>query len=323
MAHAATAAPKKEERKKIKISLGSTTEEVFENSKEHFALVQEFDPYKKYMFELAVQNIERELPIMLIRGQRQTPMPHQKFPPFRNLTMSSQVIWNGQRRILRYYDGCDTIFVDKQPQDKDIIKAFIDQTRARNFLEGKFGAYGDEKMLLMYMGICSWNSESEFRTRTANEVFVASNSDRKISSTISKLDLIEEALKIAREATDLKMGIHADYLNVPDEDYDSGNKLTEKERRALYRERASKDPQKFIDSYGDPTIEIKYYIGKSLDTKDINNKNNPNRASWASGTEICDISGLRSRDAILDRIFEFSQTEEGSDFLLQLKALFN
>lgn len=322
MANAATtAAPRTKE---IEISFGASTEKVKEGSKEHSFLTQEFDPLKKYMFELAVKNQERELPIMIIEGQRSRPMKHQDFNAYRNLTYTSQIVWNGQRRIVRYYDGCDTIFADKQPKEKEAIDVYINQTKRRAFLEGKFGCFGDEKMLLMYIMICSWNTESEFRTRTANSVFVPSNADRKVLAIEGKLDLIEEAMRSAREATDQKMMIHSAYLNLPTEDYDSGNLLTPKEMRALYREEASRNPKEFIDSYGNKAIEVKYFIDKALKDGVIHNKHNPNKATWGkSNSEICDVSGLKAQAAIAERLFEFSQLEEGSDFLVQLKALYS
>jgi len=311
-------APDKE--KKV-IVLG---EEVIKDSKEFHALSQEYDPSIKYMFELATENPERELPIMIVEGQKSRPAPHERFNPFRNLVFTSQIIWNNQRRGIRYYDGCDTIFVDKQPKDKDLIEMYNRQTKRRNFLKGSFGCYGDEKMLLLYLNICSWNAESEFRTRTANAVFVPVNTDKKLSSTISKLDLIEEAMRLAKEATNTKMRIHAAYIGIPDIDYDSGNPMSDKEIRVIYREWASKNPEQFIKDYGNKSIEVKYYIEKALASKTITNKFNPNKATWgSSNTEICDISGLKSNAAISERLFEFSQSEEGEEFLIQLKALYN
>jgi hypothetical protein len=133
------------------------------------------------------------------------------------------------------------------------------------------------------------------------------------------VDAIEMAMKLAKEASVHKMMMHCNYMGVPMLDEDSNNELTEKEIRALYREEAAKHPEKFMQSYGDKTIEIKYYINKSLETGLIHNK-----ATWgSSNSEICDISGLRSQEGIAEKLFEFSQSEAGNDFLVQLKALYN
>lgn len=313
MADALVQAPLKKE-----ISIGE--EKVIEGSPEHKVLTQTFDVEKKYMFQLAAENLEREMPVWDMRANR--PMPHKKFKPFQNIVLTSQIVWNGQRRMLRYYDGCTTIFADQQPKDKDMIDVLIKQSKPRNFLEGKFGVYGDEKLLLLYMNICSWNAESPFKTRTSTAVFVPVNSDKNATRESDRIDQTENALKLAKEASVTKMMIHANYLGIPVVDYDSGNELTEKEVRAEYRKEALRNSANFIETYGNKSIEVRYYIDKALEKGIINNKFNPNKATWQkSNSVICDISGLKSPEAISQRIFEFSQTEEGAEFLIQLKAI--
>ena len=290
------------------------------DSKEYEALTQEFETDIKYMFELAELNPEREKPVIDARNNRVE--PHKKFKPFQNIVLSSQIVWNGQRVNIRYYDGCDSIFVAQQPKDKDVVEQLIRQTQQRNFLEGKFGVYGDEGMLLLYLNICSWNGSSPFRTRTANAIFMPVDTGKKAIAESEKLDQIEEALKLAREAKKTKMLIHADYLGIPVIDYDSGNELTEKEIRTEYRKAASRNAAAFIESYGNKGLETKFYINKALQKGIITNTFNPNQATWATSNRlICDISGLKSHDAISQRLFEFASTEEGEEFLIQLKAV--
>lgn len=295
--------------------------EVKEGSKEHLLLTMTFDPDIKYMFELAEPNIEREMPIIDVREKRA--VPHQKFKPYLNIVFTSQIVWNGQRVNIRYYDGCDTIFVSQQPKEKDIIDQFIKQTRVRAFLEGKFGVNGDEKRLLQYLFICSWNGLSEFRTRSANAIFVPLDKGKQALAESNKLDQTEKALAYAKEASEAKMLMHSHYLGIPTTDYDSGNELTPEEIRTAYRKRALQDADKFIESYGNKNIETKYYIDKALEKGLINNKFNPNKATWGtSNTVICDISGLKSNEAIAEKLFEYSSTEEGEEFKIQLAALF-
>lgn len=288
--------------------------------KEKFLPEYKFDINKKYVFELAQQNPERELPVIDMVTKRAA--EHKKFNPYRNIVLTSQIVWEGERRTLRYYDGCTTLFVDEQPKEEKIIEQYIKQSKKRAFVDGKFSVFGDERMLLIYLTICSWNAGSEYRTRTAQAIFIAQNPDKIATQESEKLDKIEEALKYAREATATKMFIHANYLGIPDTDWDSDNKLTEKEMRTKYRQEASRNPAKFIESYGNKSIEIKYHIDKALEKGLISNKFNPNKATWnPSNTVICDISGLKSHDAISQRLFEFSQSEEGEEFVIQLKAI--
>lgn len=278
-----------------------------------------FDVNKKYVFELANKNPERELPVIDQRTHR--PMPHQEFKPYQNIVFTSQIVWNGERRNIRYYDGCTSLFTDEQPKDKETIDQLIRQTKKRHFNDGKFGAFGDERLLLIYMMICSWNIESPYRTRTADAIFRPTNADKKAEVESAKLDKMEEALELAKKASVKKMMIHGAYLGVPTVDWDSGNELSEKAIRTAYRKEAINNSVKFIESYGDSKLEIKYYLNKAWESGLINNKNNPNKAAWQSGKDICSISGLKSQEAIVNALFEHSQGEDGEEFLLQLKAL--
>lgn len=300
-------------------------------TKEEIALSQVFDTQKKYMFELVSKNPERELPVIDMVNKR--PIQHIDFKPVQNIVLTAQVVWNGQRRMLRYYDGCTSIFQDEQPKEKEMIDQLIKQTNKQRyrFLMGKFGCYGDERMLLLYLNICSWNGESEFRTRTADSIFIPSNQDKIATIESNRLDQQEEALKLAKEATETKMMMHVHYLNslppfnaIATVDWDSGNDLSQKEIRTAYRKVALSDPSNFIESYGNKAIEMKYYIDKALQQGLISNKFNANKATWASSNaEICDISGLRTNEGISEKLLEFSQLEEGSEFAVQLKALYN
>jgi hypothetical protein len=99
--------------------------------------------------------------------------------------------------------------------------------------------------------------------------------------------------------------------------------LEEDEIRAQYRKRALRDSASFLESYSDEKIEIKYYIDDAIGKGLIQNKTNPNKAMWQNGESIiCDISGLKSSEVIAQRIYEFSQMEEGAEFLIQLKAIY-
>lgn len=310
--------------KEVEVELLGHKYKVKEKSNEYNVLTMEFDPNIKYMFNLAEKNPLRDFPIMEVVNKKATPIPHQEYKPFQNLVLTSQIVWNNSRTVIRYYDGCDTLFVSQQPKEKDVIDQMIKQTKKRAFLEGKFGCFGDERMLLLYLHICSWNAESPFRTRNSNQIFVPVDKMKKATEESNKLDLMEKAWAFAKEATETKMMIHANYLGIPVMDFDSGNALTETEIRIAYRKEASRNPEKFIESYGNKNIEIKYYIDKSLKDGLINNKINANKATWgSSNTEICDISGLKSVESIGERLFEFSQSEEGAEFLIQLKSIFN
>lgn len=296
-------------------------EEKYQTEKEY--LEMEFDPRKKYMFELAVENMPREMPVIITEGQRSYVAPHRRFKPFQNIVFTSQIIWKGQRRNIRYYDGCTSIFVDEQPKEKEEIDQLIAQTKKRNFLDGKFGCFGDERQLLLYMNICSWNAGSPFRTRAADSIFVTVDQEGRADKDTIKLDQTEEALHAAKEASALKMRIHGAFLGIDLMDWDTEAEKSDKQLRTEYRRKAIENPEEFIKSYGNKDIELKYFIDKALEKGWISNKENPNKACWKnSGREICDISGLKSAESISQKLFEFGKMEDGTEFVLQLQSLF-
>jgi hypothetical protein len=291
-------------------------------TKEDLFLAQVFDTAKKYMFELAVENMPRQTPVWNVHSNR--PEPQKTHKPYRNIVMTSQIIWNGQRRGIRYYDGCDSIFIDEQPKEKDTIEQFIRQTPRRAFIDGKFGVFGDERLLLLFMLAASFNQESPFRTRTADIVYRPVDSAKKASIESDRLDLAEKALEAAKTVSLSKLMIHADYLGIPLKDFDSDNDLSEQEIRIAYRKEALRDPKNFMASYGNKALETKYFIKKALSEGLLDTKYNPNKVVWSSSKrEVCDISGLKSFAAISERLFEFSQLEDGEEFKIQLSALYN
>lgn len=127
MANALKEAPLKKELEIFEIG----GQKLVKDSNEYRALTQEFDPQKKYVFQLAAENMVTEKPVIDARTNR--PLPHKKYKPYQNLIMTSQIVWKNGRVGIRYYDGCESIFVSEQPKEKDVIDQLIQQTRRRNF----------------------------------------------------------------------------------------------------------------------------------------------------------------------------------------------
>ncbi len=290
-------------------------------SKEDMILEQlgiEIELGRKYMFELVDENPDREYPVIDMREKRN--MPKKKHKPFRNMVLTSQIVWGKSRTIIRYYDGCETIFASDQPKDKDAIDQYIKQTAPRNFLNGLIGIHADEKMLLVYALACSWNAHSPYKTRTSDSVFVARDENMRAISAGNEIDRQEKALTLAKEATKKKMRIHANYLQIATVDWDSGNEYTDDAIRAEYRKYALQNPKTFIDSYNDSSLELKYNIDKALEQGVIKFDNN--KITWKTGTVIGDSGGMRSHEGISAELMKISQTVEGEEFVIQLNALF-
>ena len=87
MANALKEAPLKKEQEFVEIS----GQKLVKDSNEYRALTQKFDPQKKYVFQLAAENMVTEKPVIDARTNR--PLPHKKYKPYQNLIMTSQIVW--------------------------------------------------------------------------------------------------------------------------------------------------------------------------------------------------------------------------------------
>ncbi len=110
----------------------------------YLKLMDEFDPQKKYAFKLVATNPERTRPVINQRTGR--PIPTKEHRPLQNLVFTSQIVWNKQRANIRYYDGCESIFVSEQPKEKETIDQLIAQTKKRNFIDGTLVATKGDRL---------------------------------------------------------------------------------------------------------------------------------------------------------------------------------
>ena len=284
----------------------------------------------KYVYILAQKSEHRGRVYDAITNEK---LPDPEFTPRRNLILSCNIIWHGgtdpfdgtERKQgkyrLRYYDGCNTLFVDKQPQDKATIDELVQSTRQVTFLHGYAEVYGYDSMMKSYMDMCSWNGESPYRTPQAEAVFLPLDTEKQSENESDLLDMVELALDYAKKADAKKMRTHARFLGISFEDAVSGNTKSEAVLRTDYRKAAKDNPKKFVETYNDKSIHVKTWIEDSLNNGKISTTIIPNTAVWKDkGVQICDISGLKTAEGILNRIIEFSQTAEGSDFLEMITA---
>ena len=228
------------------------------------------------------------------------------------------------KHLIRYYDGCTTLFVDDQPKEKEIIDQLVASTRELHFINGYLAIYGYESMLKTYMDWASYNAESKLRVPTIDPIYLLLDSDKQGKAQAKHLDQVDKAMELARTADESHMVIHAMFLNIPQMDEVTGNILSPEALRAKYRKEAMENPDNFIITSQDKTLHFKHWIKKSLDTDAISTAVVPNKAVWkAKGSVICDISGITTKEGILNKLIEFSQSKEGKNFSEQLKAIFD
>lgn len=259
-----------------------------------------------------------------------------KYKPYLNLLTRSSIVWPGGddpfsgkprakgRHQIRYYDGCTTLFADDQPKEKDTIDQLLSASRQLTFDYGYLFVYGYDTLLKLYMDWCSYNDESPYRIPNFKAIFKSVNTEKESLKEAALLELEDEARELAKNAPVKKMRIHAKYLGVPDTDQITMQPLTDTAIRVEYRKAAKENPTLFKKSYNDKTIEINTWVMEALNTGQISTDLIPNSAVWAKGgTVICGTDGLKDRVLIAEKIVEFTQTEDGSDTLVQLKALYS
>lgn len=293
------------------------------------------DPFKKHVYVLCNENPEREAGMSVIENGREFRINQKKFKPYLNLLMRSAIYWNGDpatkpqgwgnyeagKRMIRYYDGCTTLFPEDQPKDKETVDQLMNSTRQRVFANGYLEVFDYEPMLKLYMDYCSYNEESPYKVPTISAIFKPINEDKQAEKEEARINALEKALELAKETKEDKMFIHGNFMGVSMFDDTTGNKLSEKAYRSAYRRVATEQPERFVATYDDKSIFTKYWIERAIETSEI--RFNNNMAVWKSGSTICDLSGLKSHEGKVQKLVEFASLSEGEEFLSQLKALYN
>ena len=179
-------------------------------------------------------------------------------------------------------------------------------------------------MLKTYADWASWNGESPYRVPQVDIQYIPVDSEKQTKLEEEKLDAMEEALSLAKKADARKMKSHAKYLGVSFVDNVTGLPLTDTAIRTLYRKKAQEDPSHFKNTFNDESVQITNWIETALETGEISTSLIPNRAVWSKkGVEICDLSGLKTKEAYVNKLVEVATLQESGEFKDQLKALYN
>lgn len=302
--------------------------------------IEDFD--KKYSYVLAVKPEERPL---VFDGNTGKELKSPEYKTGRlNVLLRSSIVWDGSDAeyetkddpnskllsghrpgmyTIRYYDGCSTLFEDQQPKDREQIEALTKSTREIFFLDGYLHVDGSDVMLKKYLDICSWNADSTYRSKRVQPIFQLANPDVVAEKLDESLDKLEEALALAKKAPDNKMMIHAAFLGVELVDPRTSIEHSTKVVRVKYREMAKLHPAKFVESFNDDGIQVAGWINKAMIEGVVSTSIIPNKAIWKDGGSIiCDLTGLKAEDSILNRLVEFAKSDIGIGFKEMLEKLY-
>jgi len=290
------------------------------------------DVNTKYAYVLAEENQPRGR----VYDENGMPRNEVKYKPYLNAILRSSINWDGSadpysgkprsagRHLIRYYDGCTTLFMDDQPKDKETIDQFITSTRDVVFSHGYYFVYGYDSMLKTYLDWASYNENSPYRIPTAPVKWKMVDTEKSSQSEADLLELEDLAREYAKSASLKKMRVHGKFLGIQELNEITGQSISDAVFRTEYRKFAKADPKYFVTTYNDKTIEVTTWITDAIDTGKISTNKLPNFAIWAKGESIIyELGGLKSTDLIISRLVEFTLLDEGADFLAQLKVLYN
>lgn len=292
----------------------------------------DIDVNRRFIYELYQQN-QGGAKIFELTGQ---PAPMQRFKPYEDIPDTSSIVWQGGkvrptdkaerppgRYIIRYYDGCDSIFVDEQPKEKAILDGYRANTKTIFLQNGYLDVMGWDTMKKWYLDWCSYNSESPYRLPAVRIIFRPVDEALATEKKAASLDKVFEAMTLAKNAKDDQVKIHAAFLGVSFIDSMAQTPRELKHIKTDYLEKAKENPELFINSYSDKIMKVKYWITEALNSGAISHTKVPNKLSWGqSGSVICDCTGLITMDSLKDRLIEFHESELGDEFKVQLKALY-
>jgi len=300
-------------------------------SKTDILELEQIEVDTRHCYVLAAKNEHRGM----VFDDKNRPRPDNEYPRQRNVLMRSSIIWPKDakdpfvadkirtkgRYLIRYYDGCSTLFVDDQPKDKEHIEQLARSTREQYFINGYWYVNDYDTMLKTYADWCSWNENSPYRVPSIDPIFKLLDIETEKKAEAEDLDAMEKALELAKKADKKKMLVHAKFLDVPTIHYITSQPLSEASVRTEYRKAAQSNPKHFIKTYNDKTLSVRFWIEKLLENGEISTTVVPNNAAWSKkGVVICDISGLKDKQLILNKLIEFSQTDEGKEFSEHLKS---
>lgn len=286
----------------------------------------------KYVYVLSLRNDVRGR----VYDADGNPVKDPEYPSRRNLLLRSSIAWPGGqdpfskkdrpagKYFIRYYDSCTTLFVDDQPKEKETVDQLLAATRELHFIKGYLEVYGYEVMLRNYLDWCSWNEESRYRISRVDAVFKLLDTEKIRRAEAATFDKVEEAMDLAKKAKSKHMRIHAKFLDIADVDLQTMQPLSDESIRTEYRKMAMHNPDLFIRTYNDKSIHLKAWIELAIGKGDISTTTIPNKAVWPkSGEIIGDISGLQSKEGILNKLIEIAQSSEGAPFKEKLEVLYN
>jgi len=216
---------------------------------------------------------------------------------------------------MRLLSGVDTLWVKDQ---KDITKEYVDSNRRSLMFEGKILRIPAwDTIAIEYARTCSHCIDNPKRRSGSKMEFFEWNPKKQAEEALKKQHFMIDAMQKALSVPEDIMRKHALYLNVSFIDEVGFPKETASIRRD-YALKAQQDPQRFMETYDSPLVEISFLVKKALSDSKIDIGRERNKAFWGTGKFICSIPPHQN---VHEYLVEFASagSPEARDFLEQLR----
>lgn len=225
----------------------------------------------------------------------------------------------GKMERIRLLAGVDTIW---QKEQKDISEDYVRQNRRSLQFEGKFCRIPEwDHTALEFARVCrSFVESPAYKQRGSKHAFFEWNPARmaeaKANMQKKKLDAMQKALSVGVE----QMRKHAFYLGVQPVD-EVGIPKTDEGIRNDYFAKAEQDPNRFLESFEQPVVNISYLVKKAITEGKIDLGRKPGSLFWAAnGGHIGDHPQTQTPAEYLISL-AMGHTNEGKLFLDTLQSI--
>lgn len=243
-----------------------------------------------------------------------------EYPPYIRFPNYDLIVWEGGSRAIRFLPGETSIFVDEQEKNGRVLPDNIINNPNNRFeiINGIIRVRPHEKLKLQFLDICNRNANSEHKTGTIQSLFARVSEEKTIEDLQAKQKAQKEAIEKAFGASDEQMLFHAKYLGIPLIDNATSASRSEEAIVTDYREVAINEPVKFLKTFDDEDLKLKYKIEKAIEDNKISLTLIPTRAVFVSDKyEICDVPTGELK-YVVDAIFNFVNGKSGTGALKKI-----
>ena len=245
------------------------------------------------------------------------------YKPLIIMKNTSLVSIEGELVNLRYIKGHKSVFVHEQEEGNRPLPENLTNSKKNeiHIVDGKIEVSPSDSVLIKYLDTCSQNVESKHRVDTIPPLFKRVSEKAVIVQKASYQKDVEKALKMIASADNSQIIFHARHLGVDFIDPLTGASREEEAILTDYKQMAFDDPAKFIFSFNDIDLKVRYWIDRALSENVIDVTSSINKAIWSgSKAEICNVPTGTDMKNIQEALFVFAnRPQAGADLLKQLR----